>query len=142
MKIKIPFFLKSLTPQIFSRDPLVTTDIRIKTPCDLHHYIKPNYSDCPHSHCTFVSPCHPLVSSPTVGMCQVTREEGLHAALLQTFLPLSLLLCPYPAFCKLWSWMSLPVLYHNAHFFCSRMGQRLYDKESTWEPHWLCSMKA
>lgn len=38
------------------------------------------------------------------------------------------LLYPYPAFCKLWSWMPLPVLHHYSYFLCFAMAQNVLNR--------------
>ena len=116
-------------------------DLRLKTLCDLHHDINPNYSNRPHSHSRFISPSCPLIYHSQLAWVRLQvkkastqpycRSSSLWAFSFAHILPFAScgLGCPSP------------VLYHNSHFFCSRMGQRSYIKDSIGGPHWFCLYK-
>lgn len=47
--------------KILSTDPMGVHRPQVKDLCDLHHYINPKYSRCPHSHLGSISLSHPLI---------------------------------------------------------------------------------
>lgn len=116
--------------EFYLQTPWRSTNLRIRTLCDLQHTMNPNHSSCTHSHTGFISLSRLLIHHPQLACFwwQVRKActqlyckpSSLWGSLFSFVHILSLascgLVCPSPDF------------HHYLHFLCSRMGQRSMSK--------------